>query len=188
LDIEERPRCYEVYDQFIVQSIEQPVSISADLIISITLLEHVRDNTAAVQTIYEALTPSGTTLHYIPSKWHPYSIILRLVGPKLQKLLIGTLRSHAVETTGYPTFFDKCSPDAMRRLFECSGFGNIRIKPFYRAGEYFAFFLPAYTTVCFLENVAEFLGWRFFCSGFIISATKNQIPPYVSVAPTRPTE
>jgi 2-polyprenyl-3-methyl-5-hydroxy-6-metoxy-1,4-benzoquinol methylase len=54
-------------------------------VITITLLEHVADNKAAVANIARALKPSGATHHYLPPKYHPYAIALRIVGPDVQK-------------------------------------------------------------------------------------------------------
>jgi SAM-dependent methyltransferase len=172
LDIEERPDCSNVYDRFIVQSIEQPVDIIADLLISITLMEHVPDNSTAVKSMFDALRPGGATHHYIPSKWHPYSVALRAVGPTLQKQLISLLRPAAVGVTGYPAFFDYCSPTAMRKLFEEKGFASVNVTAFYRASDYFAFFLPAYLVVALFENLCSALSWHLFASGFVISARK----------------
>jgi SAM-dependent methyltransferase len=172
LDIEHRPDCDLIYDRFIVQSIEQAVPVEADMIISITVLEHVPDNRAAARAMFGALRPGGTMHHYVPSKWHPYAIALRLVGPSLQKKLIAILRPDAVAVTGYPAFFDHCSPGAMERLFSQSGFGSIRVTPFYRASDYFAFFLPAYLAVVLFEALCQACGWRLFASGFVISAAR----------------
>lgn len=172
LDIEERPECYIIYDKFFVRSIEKPLKIDADLVISITLLEHVQNNSAAVNTIFEALKPGGTTHHYVPSKWHPYSIALRMVGPSFQKRLIAILRPNAVGVTGYPAYFDHCSPGEFEGLLRQHGFIEIDLKPFYRAADYFAFFLPAYVLVSLFENLCAALNWRIFASGFVVSAVR----------------
>ncbi len=172
LDIEERPDCYRVYDRFLVQSIEQPVDAEADMVISITLMEHVPDNRAASHSMFLALRPGGVMHHYIPSKWHPYSIALRVVGPAIQKWLIPYLRPAAVGVTGYPAFFNHCSPSDMEDLLRSQGFERVDVRSFYRASDYFAFFLPAYLCVAFFENLCAILNWRFFCSDFVISASK----------------
>lgn len=172
LDIEERPDCYRVYDQFIVQSIEDPVNVAAGMVISTTLLEHVPNNTAAVRSMFDVLHPGGVTHHYVPSKWHPYSIGLRLVGPTLQKRLIAVLRPDAMAITGYPAFFDHCSVAGMRGLMARQGFVDIEVKPYYRASDYFAFLLPAYVSVALFENFCSAVDWKFFASGFVISARK----------------
>ena len=59
LDIEEQPDCYKIYDRFIVQSIETLVDAQADMVISITLMEHVPDNDAAVRSMFAVLRPAA---------------------------------------------------------------------------------------------------------------------------------
>lgn len=171
IDIEEKEECYLIYDKFYVQSIESPLNSQGDIIISITLLEHVEDNTSSINNIFSALNPGGQTHHYIPSKNHPYSIALRLVGPTLQKKLIPFIRPDAVDVTGYPAYFDQCSPQEMRENFARAGFTNIEVKSFYRANDYFAFFLPLYLLVTTFENLCSLFNLSFFASGFVISGT-----------------
>ena len=173
LDIENKEICYQAYDHFIVQSIETDLEERYDSIISITLLEHVPDNRASIRSIYRGLNPSGQTHHYVPSKWHPYSIALRALGPKLQKRLIAWLWPEATEIAGYPAFFDHCSVSAMKKLMLGQGFSKIDIRPFYRANEYFAAFTPLFVTVTFFENLCQVLNWNVFASGFVVSAEVN---------------
>jgi hypothetical protein len=142
------------------------------MVISMTLLEHVPNNRAAIMSMFNALKYEGTTHHYIPSKWYPYSIALRMVGPRLQKRLIALLRPAAVEVTGYPAFFDCCSPGAMSAVFEAAGFNDIRVVIYFRARDYFAFFLPAYLAVAMFENLCKLFTIKLFCSGFVISPKK----------------
>lgn len=127
LDIEEQASCHGVYDQFIVQSVERTLPVSADLILSMTLMEHVPDNAAAVRSMFSALRDGGATHHYIPSKWHPYAVATRIVSPRMQKRLIKLLRPETVDVTGYPTFFNYCSPKAMSALFSQAGFVDVTV-------------------------------------------------------------
>lgn len=172
VDIDERPECANLYDEFVVQSIEEPLERKVDMIISFTLMEHVPDNSRAVKSMFESLRPGGTTHHYIPSKLHPYSLALRTVGPRMQKMLIPHLRPGAEDVTGYPTFFNHCTPAAMETLFREHGFTEIAILPYYRANDYFAFFLPVYLLVSIFENFCYLIGLKPFASGFILSARK----------------
>ena len=173
LDIEFKEDCGKIYDNFLVQSIEKPISRKYDLIISKTLLEHVRNNSTGLKSCYGALKQGGTMIHYLPSKWHPYSIILRLIGPRLQKLFIALFRPHALAKTGYPAYFDHCSPAAMKHVLTDIGFIKISIKPFYNAADYFSFCFPLYTIVLLWEHFCRKLGWAQFCSGFIFVAEKS---------------
>lgn len=172
MDIEEKPRCHDVYDRFVVQSVEDPISGEYDLVMSITLLEHVEDNAISISNIFDALRPARETHHYIPGKGHPYALALRAVGPRWQKRLIHTLRPKAVEETGYPTFFDHCTARDMVRVFEGVGFEAVHVKTFYRANDYFAFFFPAFIAVTVFENICKALDWTRFASGFVISGRK----------------
>lgn len=172
IDIEEKSACYEIYDEFYVQSIEKKLNQSAEIIFSRTLLEHVRNNAMAIESIAAALKEGGQTHHYIPSKWHPYSVGLRLVGPILQKRLIATLRPWAADVTGYPAYFDRCSIKEMWKLFSEFGLTDIETTPYYRANDYFAFFTPAYVLVSIFEIISEKLNAEVFAAGFVISGRK----------------
>ncbi|MFL0809465.1 MAG: class I SAM-dependent methyltransferase [Agarilytica sp.] len=172
VDIEPKEKCHEIYDNFFVQTIEKPLNKSYDVIISITLLEHVLNNTASVKNIFSSLKDFGETHHYIPSKWHPYAIALRIVGPKLQKRLIPILRPGTEDVTGYPAYFDHCSIPAMRRLLDDQGFSKIQIKAYYRANDYFAFFTPFFIIITLFENLCKKFNLEIFASGFIVSAQK----------------
>jgi len=125
VDIDEKPQGLDVYDQFIAQSIEDPLSIKVDMVISKTLMEHVPNNKASVSVMYECLNSGGSTHHYIPSKWHPYSICLRLVGHRLQNKLIGILRPEAADVTGNHAYLNNCTQGPMKKLFEDAEFSNI---------------------------------------------------------------
>jgi len=172
LDIESRERCFEIYDDFFVQSIENCVDHKYDMVISITLLEHVPDNISAMQSIYSSLNPGGVMHHYVPSKWHPYSVALRLVGPVVQKKLIPILRPGAEVVSGYPAFFNHCSVSAMRSVLNKQGFTDIEFKAFYRANDYFAFLVPLFVGVSVFENICKKFDFSFFASGFVVSAKR----------------
>lgn len=174
IDIDSKDNCYAIYDEFIVQSIEESIGEEKyDMIISFALLEHVPNNDASIQVMFHALKAGGTTHHFLPSKNHPYSLILRLVGPIWQKRLIAALRPESAAVTGYPAFFDHCSVSAMRKLFIRKGFAEIEIQPVYRGTDYFAFFLPGFIVVALFMKLCAIFNWSVFASGLVISAQKS---------------
>ena len=173
LDIESNENCYKVYDNFIKQSIEEVIVGKFNIIISTTLMEHVNDNNKSFFNIYNSLVNGGYTYHYIPSKNHFYSLILRLVGPRLQKIIIKYLRPQAsLATTGYPAFFHLCSYHELRKLLKRIGFTEIKIIPYYKATDYFAFCTPLYLIIACLENIIEYFNLEIFAAGLIVSAKK----------------
>jgi glycosyltransferase len=172
LDIEEKPACHTIYNNFFVQSVESEITNKYDLVVSITLIEHVKDNVAAMRSIYQALNENGITAHYIPSKYHPYALLLRLVGHSMQRSLISSLRPWASAVTGYPAYFDHCSPISMAKLMKNAGYKNVQTFCFYRASDYFSFFVPLFVIVSLYENMCRLLGLKQLCSGFIVTASK----------------
>jgi len=173
LDIEYKEDCEGIYDNFIVQSIEEPLLEHQDLIYSHALLEHVPNNKNTFMTIYDCLNPEGETHHYVPCKGHPYALILRLMGNDTQRMLINKLRPWVKPgTTGYPTFFSYCTPRQMRKLLDEIGFSEVTVEPHYRANYYFKFFFPLYLLITAFENLCRSLNWNYFSSGMQIAARK----------------
>jgi SAM-dependent methyltransferase len=172
LDVDSNERCYDIYDNFHKQSVEETIVDRYDLIISKGVLEHVRNNKAGVVQMYRALNEGGCMVHYLPSKYHPYSILLSLIGSKWQRRMIGLLRPWAANRTGYPAFFDECSPWAMRKLVEGSGFEHVEIIPFFSASDYFRFCFPVYVAIGLWDYVCRKLTLDQLCSGFIVIARK----------------
>ena len=170
LDIEERPHCYEVYDSFLVQSVEQPVAGKYDLVLSKTLLEHVPDNQASFKAMCEGLDASGEMIHMIPMKGHPYALILRAVGPRMQKQLLHFLHPRNESVTGYPTFFNHCTAEEIRSLLEENGMVEIDIRCFYMASDYFKFLMPLFVLVFCFEKICQKLEWKTFAALIVVSA------------------
>lgn len=78
----------------------------------------------------------------------------------------------AVGVTGYPPYFDHCSVGEIQKLMRQQGFVDIDIEHFYRANDYFGFFLPAYIIVTLFENFCAMLKLNFLASGFVTSARR----------------
>lgn len=173
LDIEYQPTCKEVYDHFFVQSVEEELPGRYDLIISKTLIEHVPDNRKTWTSIFQGLVPGGETLHYIPCKNHPYSLATRLVGNKLQRKLIRLIRAEHQAVTGYKTFFDRCTPRALRRELERQGFKEISVQPYWDAEDYFAFFFPVFLVIAVFNLVCRKFNWSVFASGAVVYARRG---------------
>ena len=173
LDIEYREQCREIYDNFIIQSIEDRLPGKYDVICSFTLLEHVRDNTRTIRTIHDALEREGMMIHYVPGGLHPYSLLIRLLGPRLSVALLTKFHPDVIGQSGYPAYFDHCTVGAMDRLCRRAGFTDVAFSCYYRANFYFEVFFPAFMTVTLWEDFCRLLNLKTFCSGFVITAKKG---------------
>ena len=172
LDIDKPSCCEMFYDEFMDQPVEKTISCNFDLIVSKSLLEHTEDNKQVLDNLYSCLKPKGMMVHYIPSKYHPYSTILRIVGPKLQLKIIKSLRPWALPLSGYRAYFSYCSPGQMKRLLKDVGFVNIEITTFYGAKDYFKFFLPLFVLIALYDNIMRVLPYDFGASGFLLYCEK----------------
>lgn len=172
LDIEYKEKCLEIYDDYYVQSIEESLQNKYDLICSFAVLEHVRDNNKSFQVMFNALNNDGMMIHYLPNKYHPYSIISRVLGSKLAIKLLKITHPQTIGISGYPSFYNQCSVNDMQRLCYKIGFKDIQIIPYYRANFYFEICFPFFFLVTVWENICKKFNWSTFCSGFIIIAKK----------------
>ena len=173
MDIERRPQCDEVYDCFFVQSIEEPLEKQYDLILSRMVLEHVPNNTRSWASIHRALKPGGKAIHIFPSGYHPFSLVTRLVGNHWQKRLIRLFRPSAASVTGYPAFYNRCSPHALRHTLRQSGFVEADLRTNYAATGYFKFFFPAYLAIVLFNNLCQRTGISLFCSNIFVAVRRD---------------
>ena len=173
LDIEHKERCDEVYDEFSVQSVEEPIAGEFDAIYSVTVLEHVPDNDASSRSMCAATAPGGWSIHYVPCRDHPYGLLLRLVGNSLQRRLLGLIAKGGRPMGGYPTYFDRCTPSAMKAAFVSAGYERVEIRPYYSPTPYFRAFVPVHLLVVLFMHVCEMARWERFSSGFLVVARQG---------------
>lgn len=174
LDVDYSQKCEEIYDNFFVQSIEEPLKENYDLIFSKTLLEHVPNNTLAYTSMFNSLNNNGAIIHHFPLKNHPYSLATRLVGNKLQRFLIKTLKIGQLGIIGYKTYFDLCSSYELNRALKKIGYEITHVKYYYHANGYFKFFFPFFILISIFEFLCKTFGFSFFASGILIEARKSK--------------
>ena len=143
------------------------------MIYSVTVLEHVPDNRASSRSMFEALQPGGVSIHYVPCMGHPYALLLRMVGNKVQRLLLGLIADGEHAMGGYPTYFDQCTPARMERTFRDAGYDVVDVKPYYSPTPYFRAFVPAHLIMISFMHLCRLLHWRSACSGFLLVARRQ---------------
>lgn len=169
LDVDHRPAAETLYDVFHAGSVEDPIPLKADIIVSYALLEHLPDTRLALRRMRDALNEGGSMHHYHPCKRHPYALVLRLVGVRMQNWLIARVRPESQAVTGYRTFFDGCGVAERVAMLRELGMSDVRTHVFYRANEYFDAFVPAYVLVSLFETLCERMGWTTFAAGVVVS-------------------
>lgn len=156
LDVEINNHCYQLYDEFYLQSVEEPIPVKADVIISKTVLEHVPDVTASFQRMHDCLNEGGEMIHLVPSGYHPYSLATKFVGNKWQRKLIPLLISKdASKRLGYKAYYNMCSYRQMKRLLGSLSPVRTNITPYWDAVGYFKFFFPLFLTIVTFNRISE---------------------------------
>ena len=171
LDIEQICDAEHIYDKFFVQSIEDKLDEKYDIIISRMVLEHVPNNTKAWKEMFDGLKMNGLTVHIFPGSKHPFSIATQLVGNRIQRILIKYLRPNA-KHTGYPAYYNLCSPRKLRKELHNIGFKDIHIRYAYSANDYFKFFFPAFLAIAVFNVTMTRLGISEFASNLYVETKK----------------
>ena len=158
LDLDNSFNWEYIYDEYINDSAESDQNINADIIISAYLFEHIRNNKKALLNIKKWLNKDGFSIHIFPLKYHPYSIINQIIGNKLGKKLIPILRPGSESVTGYPAYYNLCSSFGLESFLTKNNF-KFKVKYFYGAEDYFAFFflfgivINIYNRICKVLNI-----------------------------------
>ena len=160
------------YDRTIVGDVASVVLAERyDLILSQTVLEHVRDTRAAIANLSSALAEGGIMAHSLPCAYAGYTLLSRLLGNRLGPRLLWALYPESRSTSGFRAYYRECTPRRMQRVCEEAGLEQIEITPFF-ASEYFRFFVPLYAAELARQLLLMRLGAENLCETFTVVARK----------------
>lgn len=132
------------YDEIIVSDISKfHDSNKADLLICQAVLEHVKDVESAFKAISEILKPGGTALIFVPSRNALFARLNIILPEKLKKKLLFTIFPVASERQGFPSYYNKCTPNDFKKLANLNNL-SVTEERYYYISSYFSFFFPAY--------------------------------------------
>jgi ubiquinone/menaquinone biosynthesis C-methylase UbiE len=137
-----------VYDETICADITQYTDCArADIAICAALLEHVRDTGAALRAIATFLKPEGVALLFVPSSSAAYAQINRLAPQSLKRWLLKAIYGSSPEVqaglTGFPAYYDRCTPRDICAMAQTAGLIVQRLQVYF-ASSYFQFLPPVY--------------------------------------------
>lgn len=164
LDIDSNFNWQEFYHVYYNNSCTEPINDKFDFVFSKYLLEHLNDNKKTFQNIINSLKLSGKSIHIFPLGLHHYSLLTKLVDNSIQRKLIRLLRPHSESVGGYPVYFNLCTSVALERFFRKQADVKCKIKYFYGAEDYFAFFL----LVMLFNRICHLLKLKLFASNAVL--------------------
>ena len=142
-----------------------------DLIVSQTLLEHVRDVDAAIGNFATALRPGGAMAHVLPNARAPFALVNRLLGNRRGRRLLYGVYPAAKFVAGFESYYDRCTPGALVACCRRHGLLDVEVAPYY-ASEYGRFFLPLYLAELARQQTLAALGWSALCELFAVTARR----------------
>ena len=112
-----------------------------DLVICQAVLEHVRDVDGAFKSIASLLRPGGAALIFVPSRNAVFARLNLFLPQKLKEKILYGIFPSTQAAQGFPSFYNKCTPNAFRTLMKDNGFRDVEVR-YYFISTYFTFFFP----------------------------------------------
>ena len=144
----------------------------ADLVVCQAVLEHVRDTERALAAIASMLAPGGKALIFVPCRNALFARLNRLLPQKWKKRLLFGLFPHVRAAQGFPSFYDRCTPDEFRAIGAAHQLTCEQETCFYMSA-YFSFFLPFYLLWRFWMLLARTVGGAQYCETFAMVLCKT---------------
>jgi SAM-dependent methyltransferase len=132
------------YDETVVADItEYKGSEDGELVICMTLLEHVKNVEAALVGIRSCLKPGGLCILFVPSKNAIFAKINKILPENLKRQILFSIFPNAKKCQGFPAYYNLCTPSDIREIAQLLGF-EILEERYYFLSSFFSFFFPLY--------------------------------------------
>ncbi|HUW58886.1 MAG TPA: class I SAM-dependent methyltransferase [Planctomycetota bacterium] len=162
-------------DERIVADVTEGIPLadaSADLVVSRCVLEHLRDVEAFFAEMRRVLKPGGRFLHLFACRFSPSGVLNRLAGEPTTHALLAVFRPEQVEPGGFPAFYDRCYPSAMRAMLRRQRLTLTDVRCGYFQSEYYAFCLPLALLSAVYEWTVMTLGIESLAANVLIAGEK----------------
>lgn len=173
---EEELRENEDVDEKVVADVTRGLPFpdaSVDMIVSRSVLEHLRDVRSFVAEARRALKEGGYFIHLFPCRFAPFAMINRALPHAVSRRLLYSLVPETKGIGGFPAVYRDCYYSATRRVLEDNGFEIEDIITSYYQSPYFAFFLPFYLLSAAYELAVQTLGAKNLCAYLLVVAKKS---------------
>ncbi len=129
---------------------------SIDVIVTRSVLEHLRDNASFLQDAQRVLRGSGYMVHVFPCKFSPFALLNQLLPNKFAQRLLYYFFPQWRATCGFKAYYKNCYYPRMISVMKASGLCVEQVRFRYYQSIYFKFFVPLYL----LSLLYDLILWR----------------------------
>jgi ubiquinone/menaquinone biosynthesis C-methylase UbiE len=172
---EEELRENEDVDEKVVADVTRGLPFpdaSVDMVVSRSVLEHLRDVRSFVAEARRVLKEGGYFIHLFPCRFAPFAVINRALPHAVSRKILYSLVPETKGIGGFPAVYRDCYHSAMRRVLEDGGFEIEEMITSYYQSPYFSFFLPLYLLSAAYEALVRALGAKNLCAYLLVVAKK----------------
>jgi ubiquinone/menaquinone biosynthesis C-methylase UbiE len=145
---------------------------SVNLITSRSVMEHLPDNAAFLESCRDVLVTDGLIIHTFPCKYSPFSILNRILPNSVTRLLLSIFHRNWVDECGFVAHYDHCSYNAMKKILESKGYVIIHLELRYYQAIYYDFFIPLYLIMLAYDLLIWAVDARALCGQMLVVARK----------------
>jgi ubiquinone/menaquinone biosynthesis C-methylase UbiE len=147
-----------------------------DMVVSRSVIEHLRDSESFFREASRVLKPGGYCIHLFTSKFAPFAIANQMLPAKVATKLLDTMHPECRGKLGFESHYDKTYASGMRALLMRNGFDVENVLVSYYQSGYYNFFLPLYVLSAIYELLLQALRAENLAAKIIIVAKKRTIP------------
>ena len=148
---------------------------SADLVVSRSVVEHIRDNRAFFANCARALRPGGTMIHTFPGRFAPFALINQVLPNWLARRLLAYFFPEWVNC-GFVAFYNRCYYSGVSDLVRRNGLDNAYYTLTYYQSLYFTAFFPLYCLMLLYDLFVWGCGIRNLASAILVTADRPRKP------------
>lgn len=136
------------YDEIVVADIcDSSLTDRADLVVCMTVIEHVESAELAVASLTRLVRPGGTVALFVPCRNALFARLNLVLPEGVKRRVLYGLYPDSVHFAGFRAHYDRCTPSALEAVVRRAGLQVVETQVYHWSG-YFDFFAPFY------------LGWR----------------------------
>ena len=145
---------------------------SIDLVSSRSVVEHLRDTDQFFSEVHRVLRPGGHTLHILPGRNAPFSLLNRLLPNSVTQRLLKFFYPEISGGWGFPAFYHNCSYPLLQKALKRSGFEVVELHCRYYQATYYRAFFPAYVLFVMYDLLVWLVGAKRLASQLIVIARR----------------